>query len=69
MTPPDGVNEPLPEYVQRRAGYNANVAGATKAMHRAAERARRLALQTGTCIVVARGGEVIRARPALKEKA
>jgi len=44
--------------------------GSVAAMQRAAEMARKIAIQTGTCLVTMRGGQIVRIPPeALREEA
>lgn len=60
MTNPNKVNEHLPAYRALPVGDNANLQGALAAMQRAAERARRVAQETGTDLIVVRAGQVVR---------
>lgn len=60
MTNPKEVNEHLPVYRALPVGDNANLQGAFAAMQRAAERARRVAQETGTDLIVVRAGQVVR---------
>lgn len=60
MTTPHQVNEPVPSYGQSPTGVNADFKGAQTAIHRAAQRARQLAQQTGTDLIVIRAGQVVR---------
>lgn len=63
MTTPDQVNEPAPAYGQSATGVNADFKGAQAAIRRAAQRARQVAQQTGTDLIVIRAGQVVRIRP------
>jgi predicted ABC-type ATPase len=67
MSSPDTAREPQASYDSHGAAAGAAgapVQGAMQALRRAAGRARELALQTGTCLVVQRGGQVVREKPA-----
>ncbi len=66
MTSPKQVNEPVPAYGAVPAGANAEVKGSLQAMRRAALRARQVAQQTGTDLIVLRAGKVVRVPPASK---
>lgn len=63
MTTPHQVNEPAPVYGQSATGVNADFKGAQAAIRRAAQRARQVAQQTGTDLIVVRAGQVVRIRP------
>jgi hypothetical protein len=60
MTVPHQVNEPASPYVQVASGHNTDFQGAQAAIRRAAQRARQLAQQTGTDLIVARAGQIVR---------
>ena len=60
MTTPRKVNESIPSYEQSPAGVNADFKGAQAAIRRAAQRARQVAQQTGTDLIVIRAGRVVR---------
>lgn len=60
MTTPNQVNEPVPAYGQSPTGVNADFKGAQVAIRRAAQRARQVAQQTGTDLIVIRAGQVVR---------
>ena len=60
MTTPHQVNEPIPSYGQSLTGVNADFKGAQAAIRRAAQRARQVAQQTGTDLIVMRAGQVVR---------
>ena len=60
MTKPHQVNEPLPAYGASALGAKTDIAGSQAAMHRAAQRARQIAQQTGTDLIVARAGRIVR---------
>lgn len=66
MTSPKQVNEPMPAYSEMPAGANAEVKGSLQAMRRAALRARQIAQQTSTDLIVVRSGQVVRVPPASK---
>lgn len=68
MTKPHQVNEPQPEYGSGATGSKTDMVGAQAAMRRAAQRARQVAQQTGTDLIVARGGRVVRVPPGGKLK-
>ena len=59
MTKPHQVNESVPTY-GASAEMNADLKGAHMAIRRAAQRARQIARQTGTDLIVARAGKVVR---------
>lgn len=63
MTTPRHVNEPVPRYGQIPPDADADLKGSLKAIHRAALRARQVAHQTGTDLIVARAGQVVRVSP------
>lgn len=66
MTLPKDVNEPQPAYGEVPAGADADLKGSLAAMRRAAQRARQVAQQTGTDLIVVRGGRVVRVGPQPK---
>ena len=66
MTKPGDVNEPQPVYGEAPANVDADLEGSLAAMRRAAERAKQLAEQTGTDLIVLRSGRVIRVGPHKK---
>ena len=66
MTTPKHVSEPVPTYSQVPADANADFRGSMAAIKRAAVRARQLAEQTGTDLIVMRAGEVVRVPPKQK---
>lgn len=63
MTLPKNMNEPQPSYGEVPAGVDADIKGSLAAIRRAARRARQVAQQTGTDLIVQRGGKVIRIKP------
>ena len=65
MNEPDSAREPQPSYGARTlpSGTTAPALDAMKALRRAAVRARDLARQTGTHLVLQRGGQVVREKP------
>lgn len=65
MNEPDSVCEPQPSYGARTvpSGTAAPALDAMKALRRAAVRARDLARQTGTHLVLLRSGQVVREKP------
>lgn len=66
MTTPKHVNEPMPAYGETPPRLNADIEGSLKALRRAAIRARLVAQQTGTDLIVVRSGKVVRVPPLLK---
>jgi len=56
-----------PPLNRKDVDIHSDIEGATAAMRRAAERARRLAVQTGTDLIVVRDGQVVRASPVPKD--
>lgn len=66
MTPPKKVNEPAADYRALPASANADIKGSLLAMRRAAQRARQVAQQTGTDLIVVRAGQVVRVQPKTK---
>ena len=60
MTNPHRVNEPTSAYGQSYPEVNADFKGALTAIRRAAQRARQVAQQTGTDLIVVRAGQVVR---------
>ena len=60
------VNEPLPAYGELPPGTDANMKGSMKAIQRAALRARQVAEQTGTDLIVVRAGQIVHVRPQQK---
>ena len=72
MSTPKQVNEPAPAlgplYGPLPASANADILGSWAAMRRAAQRARLVAQQTGTDLIVVRAGQVVRVAPQPKAK-
>ena len=66
MTTPKHVNEPLPAYGEMPPGADADLKGSLRAIRRAALRARQVAQQTGTDLIVVRSGQVVRVPPLPK---
>lgn len=66
MTNANQVNEPVPTYADVPYDAEANLKGSLQAMRRAALRARQVAQQTGTDLIVVRAGQVVRVRPRKK---
>lgn len=64
MTKPHAVNEPVPAYTTNGRDVQADFKGAQVAIRRAAQRARQVAQQTGTDLIVARGGQIVRLPPS-----
>lgn len=60
MTTPKQVNELLPVYGETPPRLDADIEGSLKALRRAAIRARLVAQQTGTDLIVVRSGKVVR---------
>lgn len=63
MTTPHQLNEPIPAYRQGSTSTNSDFKGAQAAIRRAAQRARQVAQQTGTDLIVVRAGQVVRIHP------
>jgi hypothetical protein len=68
MTTPRDVKEPQPAYGDLPAGSDADLKGSLAAIRRAAHRARQVAQQTGTDLIVVRGGRITRVSPGKKEQ-
>lgn len=66
MTTPEHVNEPLAGYGKLPPGVNADLRGSWHAIRRAALRARQVAQQTGTDLIVVRSGQLVRVPPQSK---
>ena len=66
MTTQNHANEPTPAYGDVLAGASEEMKGSMKAIQRAAMRARQVAQQTGTDLIVVRAGKVVRVRPQSK---
>jgi hypothetical protein len=66
MTTPKHASEPVPSYGQAPVEANADFRGSLAAIKRAAIRARILAEQTGTDLIVMRAGKVVRVPPKQK---
>lgn len=66
MTTPAQVNEPVANYGQMPPGADNDLKGSLTAIRRAALRARLLAQQTGTDLIVVRAGKVVRVSPQQK---
>lgn len=65
VTPPSpGVQEPAAAYAPPLPRPTVDLQGAGQAMRRAALRARALARQTGTALILVRDGQVVRVSPA-----
>jgi hypothetical protein len=69
MTNPHRVNEPTSAYGQSYPEVNADFKGALTAIRRAALRARQVAQQTGTDLIVVRAGQVVRLPPSKSNSA
>ncbi len=69
MTGPQQANEPVSAYGQASDGANTDLIGAQAAIRRAAQRARQLAQQTGTDLIVVRAGQVVRLSPEKSDAA
>ncbi len=63
MTTSKQVNEPVPGYDDVPPGLEADLKGSFFAIRRAALRARQIAQQTGTDLIVVRSGQVVRIPP------
>ena len=66
MTTPEHINEPMPADSDIPPGANAELRGSLHAIRRAALRARQLAQQTGTDLIVVRSGQLVRVPPQSK---
>lgn len=66
MTSPKHVSEPVIGYGPIPASADADLRGSWAAIRRAAERARQVAQQTGTDLIVVRAGKVVRVAPEKK---
>ena len=66
MTTSRKANEPLPSDDQLPPGADADLKGSLMAIRRAALRARQVAEQTGTDLIVVRAGQVVRVSPQPK---
>lgn len=69
MITPKYLNEPAPHHVEPSPDANADLTGSLHAIRRAAFRARQVAQQTGTDLIVVRSGQVVRVRPPGKTNA
>ena len=61
------LNEPQPLYGGLPAGASSDLHGALHAIQRSAGRARRVAEQTGTELIIWRGGQIVRVKPVRAE--
>ena len=68
MTISKPVNEPAAASGPLPASANADILGSWAALRRAAQRARQVAQQTGTDLIVVRAGQVVRVTPQPKAK-
>ena len=66
MTTQNHANEPTPAYGDVLIGASEEMRGSMKAIQRAAMRARQVAQQTGTDLIVVRAGQVVRIPPQPK---
>ena len=66
MTPLKQASEPSPRQGQTPASPDSDVKGSFVAIKRAAARARQIAAQTGTDLIVVRAGQVVRVSPEQK---
>ncbi len=64
MTTSHRANEPAAPYSAQSPDSDSKLEGVTNAIHRAARRARQVAEQTGTFLIVARRGEIVRVPPS-----
>lgn len=69
MTTRKQVSEPAVGYGTLPANANADIKGSLIAIRRAALRARQVALQTGTDLIVVRAGQVVRLQPNQNDRA
>jgi hypothetical protein len=68
MTSPKGANEPQFAYGELPANADADLKGSLSAIRRAAQRARQVARQTGTDLIVVRSGRLTRVDPRKNTK-
>ena len=68
MTSSKQANEPVTNEGQLPPGADADLKGSLTAIRRAALRARQVAEQTGTDLIVMRSGQVVRVPPKQKNK-
>ena len=66
MTTPKHVKEPVPSYGEMLPGADPDLKGSLLAIRRAALRARQVAQQTDTDLIVMRSGQVVRVSPQQK---
>ena len=66
MTTSKQANEPVTNVDQLPPGADADLRGSLAAIQRAALRARQIAEQTGTDLIVVRAGQVVRVPPKQK---
>jgi|GEM_PF-2185648 hypothetical protein len=69
MTTPKQVNEPTDTDGTLPDSADADIQGSLAAIRRAAQRARLVAQQTGTDLIVLRAGQVVRVQPQQKDRA
>ncbi|MBV5296593.1 MAG: hypothetical protein JZU64_00280 [Rhodoferax sp.] len=63
MTTPKQENQPVASHGQMPPGADGDIKGSLTALCRAALRARQVAHQTGTDLIVVRAGQVVRVSP------
>lgn len=61
------LNEPQPFYGGLPAGASPDLRGALQAIRRSAGRARQVAEQTGTELIIWRDGQIVRVKPVRAE--
>ena len=66
MTTSQQMNQPVTPIDQLQLGVDADLKGSLAAIRRAALRARKVAEQTGTDLIVVRSGQVVRVPPKQK---
>ena len=66
MTTPKHVNQPQLAHGEMPLGADADLKGSMDAIRRAAHRARQVAQQTGTDLIVIRAGQLVRVSPQPK---
>lgn len=64
MITPKHIDDPASRHAETPLGMNADLKGSLHALRRAAHRARQVAQQTGTDLIVVRSGQVVRAPPS-----
>lgn len=66
MITPKHIDDPASHHAETPLSVNADLKGSLHALRRAALRARQVAQQTGTDLIVVRSGQLVRVRPPMK---